>query len=109
MRSGAVPLGVVSAVALALTSCSSNDKPDLRCVDAKTYKQVSNSLCDAQPGGGYAATDLYQWYEYPKNKKGHGSGTGGLGYYGHRYTGPKLSKGSGADRGGFGGHGKSGS
>ncbi|MGA5701404.1 hypothetical protein [Peterkaempfera bronchialis] len=109
MRSQTVSLGIVSAVALALTSCSSNDKPDLRCVDSQNFKTVSASLCDSQPGNGYATTDRYQWYENDKTRH---STTAGTGYYGHRYTGPRLSKGSGGSgdsvhRGGFGGHGKS--
>jgi hypothetical protein len=85
-----VSLGIVSAVAMALTSCGgdSNDEPDLRCVDTQTYKTVTDSLCDSEPGEGYAATDRYQWYE----DDGHSGSR-------HRYTGPRISK------GGFGGHG----
>ncbi|MFJ6214458.1 hypothetical protein ACIQGZ_14155 [Streptomyces sp. NPDC092296] len=115
MRSQTFSLGIVSAVALALTSCGNGKSaPDLRCTDTQTFKTVSNSLCDSAPGGGYASTDRYQWYE---RDKGRTSSTGGTGVYGHRYTGPRLSKGSGSGsgskggsgvgRGGFGGHGKS--
>lgn len=107
MRSNTVSLGIVSAVALALTSCSSDDSPDLRCVDTQTFKNVSDKLCDSQPGQGYASTDRYQWYEDDH----HHSGTTSSGYhsYGHRYTGPRVSSGShsGVHKGGFGGHGHS--
>ncbi|MCD0481882.1 hypothetical protein LO771_05495 [Streptacidiphilus sp. ASG 303] len=106
-RSQAFQLGVVSAVALALTSCGSDDSPDLRCVDTKTFKNVADRLCNGQPGNGYASTDRYQWYE----DDGHRHGTAAGGYYGHRYTGPRVSKGShkssGFHWGGFGGHGHS--
>lgn len=111
MRSNAVSLGIVSAVALALTSCGSDDSPDLRCVDTQTFKNVADKLCDSQPGQGYAQTDRYQWYQ-----DDHRGSSTTYHSYGHRYTGPHLSHSShssrsshsGVSRGGFGGHGHSG-
>ncbi len=109
MRSGAVALGMVSSLALALTSCGSS--ADKRCVDTTTYKTVADSLCKSAPGDGYADTDRYQWYEQG------GSSTYVHGY--HRYYGSSGSShvgsssggsddGSGShgvSRGGLGGHG----
>lgn len=116
MRSGAVALGMVSTLALVLTSCSS--EADKRCVDSTTYKTVADSLCRSAPGGGYADTDRYQWYQ-----KGSSGGTGYVSGY-HRYYGSgggshvgSSSGGSssvggssdggshGVSRGGLGGHG----
>ncbi|WP_377270929.1 hypothetical protein [Peterkaempfera sp. SMS 1(5)a] len=110
MRSNAVSLGIVSAVALALTSCGSDDSPDLRCVDTQTFKNVSDQLCDSQPGQGYATTDRYQWYEDDNSSH---SGASTYHTYGHRYTGPRYSSRSrssshsGVSKGGFGSHGHS--
>ena len=108
MRSGAVALGMVSSLALALTSCDS--ETDKRCVDTTNYKTVADKYCKSAPGGGYADTDRYQWYE-----KG-GTSTGLSGY--HRYYGSsssggsgskdstgKTSTGKGVTRGGLGSHG----
>ncbi|MFC5909908.1 hypothetical protein [Streptacidiphilus monticola] len=100
-RSGSVALGLVGALAMALTACDS--EPDQRCVDTQTYKTVADKLCRSQPGGGYADTDRYQWYA-----KG-GSSTSHVGGY-HRSTGGSDSSkshsgGDSVSRGGFGGHG----
>ncbi|MFC1404789.1 MULTISPECIES: hypothetical protein [Streptacidiphilus] len=111
MRSGAVALGMVSSLALALTSCDS--EADKRCVDTTNYRTVADKLCKSAPGGGYADTDRYQWYQ-----KG-GTSTGLAGY--HRYYGSssgsgskgstdktgtgKSSTGKGVTRGGLGSHG----
>jgi hypothetical protein len=106
MRSNAVSIGIVSAVALALTSCSSQDEPDLRCVDTQTFKTVSDTYCAAEVGEGYATTDRYQWYQDDGSTSGTSAGNGTDHYHGHRYSGHDRSH-SSVHKGGFGGHGKS--
>lgn len=50
MRSGAVALGLVSTLALALTSCGS--EPDRRCVDSTSnYQSVADKLCNSEADG----------------------------------------------------------
>ena len=116
MRSGAVALGLVGGLAVALTSCGST--PDTRCLDTTNYKAVADKYCNNESDGGYADTDRYQWYQQG------GDSTHVNGY--HRYygsgttTGSKSgskkgstsgddgSSGEGVTRGGLGGHGDSG-
>lgn len=108
MRSGAVALGMVSTLALVLTSCGS--EADQRCVDTTNYKTAADSLCKSAPGGGYADSDRYQWYR----KGGSGGyvggyhryyGTGGGSHVGGSSDGGGTSGGKGVSRGGLGGHG----
>ncbi len=101
MRSGAIALGLVSTLALALTSCGSD--PDRRCVDSTTYRTVADQLCSSEPDGGYADGDRYQWYQQGGSSYVHGY---------HRYYGSggsRLSTGKGStggeDGGEDGGHG----
>ena len=116
MRSGAVALGLVGSLAMALTSCGG--EPDQRCVDSTTYKTVANQLCTSSKGGGYADGSRYQWYQQG------GNSTYVSGY--HRYYGSGGSRlttgrgstggedgggdggGEGITRGGLGGHSGSG-
>ena len=112
MRSGAVALGMVSTLALALTSCDAD--ADQRCVDTTTYRTVADSLCTSTAGGGYADTDRYQWYQqggdstavhgYHRYYGGSGSSHGGSGSGGSD-DGSGGSHGKGVSRGGLGGHG----
>jgi hypothetical protein len=55
-RSGAVALGMVGTLALALTGCSSGGSTPRRCVDPGTLKVLDNHACD----GGAAAAG--RWY-----------------------------------------------
>jgi hypothetical protein len=55
-RSGAVALGMVGTLALALTGCSSGGGTPRRCVDPGTLKVLDNHACD----GGAAAAG--RWY-----------------------------------------------
>lgn len=116
MRSGAVAIGILGGMAVALTACSSD--PDRRCVDTSNYKTVADSLCRTATGSGYADTDRYQWFEQGGNSayvhgyhRYYGSGssvhsTGGSGGTVHSSTGGSSTGGSdGVARGGLGSHG----
>ncbi len=119
MRSGAVALGLVSGLAVALTSCDSSS-PDTRCLDTSNYKAVAAKLCNNEPDGGYSDADRYQWYQQGGNSSyvsgyhryyGSGSGTttrSKSGTKGSTSSGDDGSTGEGVSRGGIGGHGDGG-
>ncbi len=98
MRSAAVSLGLVGALAFSLSGCGTGGQRDTRrCVDTTTEVVVEDGRCESTAtsggGGGYAGP--HRWY------------------YGGRVSGGKVSGGSydapsGIQRGGFGG-GKGGS
>ncbi|WP_052070128.1 hypothetical protein [Streptacidiphilus albus] len=116
MRSGAVALGLVSTLALALTSCGS--EPDRRCVDTTNYRNVADKLCNSEPDGGVGDSDRYEWYQQGGNSsyvngyhRYYGSGgsrlTTGRGSTGGE-DGGGDGGGEGITRGGLGGHSGSG-
>ena len=117
MRSGAVALGLVSGLAVALTSCDSSS-PDTRCLDTSNYKAVAAKLCNNEPDGGYSDADRYQWYQQGGNSsyvsgyhRYYGSGTttrSKSGTKGSTSSGDDGSTGEGVSRGGIGGHGDGG-
>ncbi|ANZ17005.1 hypothetical protein O1L44_13900 [Streptomyces noursei] len=99
LRSGAVVLGGMGALAAALTSCGS--EPDKRCVDPKSYdsalgyRVVSAAQCSPAKGTS-GTTTTGRWYY----------GSGGSGRY---VKGGTFDKSGAVTRGGFGsGHGSSG-
>ena len=121
MRSGAVALGLVSTLALALTSCGS--EPDRRCVDTTSYRNVADKLCNSEADGGIGDSDRYQWYQQGGSStyvNGYHRyyGSGGSHSGGSRLTTGKGSTGGedggedgghvGVSRGGLGGHSGSG-
>ena len=96
MRSTAVSLGLVGALAIGLTGCGSgsgNQNTARRCVDTDTQVVVEDERCDATTSGRHVGGGYYGYY------------------YGGRVRGGKVSGGSysapsGVDTGGFGAKGK---
>ena len=88
-KSGYVAVGMVGTLALALTSCGS-DEPDRRCVDEATNRVVDERDCDDGRAGA-------RWYY----------GGGGGRKVGQAVSGGSFDK-SAVSRNGFGGSGDSG-